>query len=192
MANIWQRIGDELPRTHNPVTRVIGRLAFRIMGWRIEGELPNRSKFVVALTPHTSNMDFILTVAFLWGSGLKASFLMKHSLFWFPLGSLLRRLGGIPVDRSAPQGLVERMAEEFQARKRLVLGITPEGTRSGVRRWKEGFARIAAAADVPVLPAVLNYRTKTVVLAPLVAGAQTAEAILTAVQAVSQQGVPRH
>ena len=81
----WQVLGDRLPRTRNPLTRVLGRVVFRAMGWRIEGQFPNQSKVVVALTPHTSNMDFILTIAVLWSLGLKSSFLMKQSLFWFPL-----------------------------------------------------------------------------------------------------------
>ena len=168
MGMKWQVLGDRLPRTRNPLTRVLGRVVFRAMGWRIEGQFPNQSKVVVALTPHTSNMDFILTIAVLWSLGLKSSFLMKQSLFWFPLGPILKALGGIPVDRSQPRGLVDKMTQEFQQRAQLVLGITPEGTRSGVRRWKHGFARIAESAQVPVLPAVLNYKTRTVLFAAII------------------------
>ena len=85
----WQNLGDQLPQAYNPLTRLIGRSTLRILGWRINGEFPNRPKFVVALVPHSSNMDFILTIAVLWSLGLKSSFMMKHTLFWFPLGPLL-------------------------------------------------------------------------------------------------------
>ena len=187
----WQVLGDRLPRTRNPLTRVLGRVVFRAMGWRIEGQFPNQSKVVVALTPHTSNMDFILTIAVLWSLGLKSSFLMKQSLFWFPLGPILKALGGIPVDRSQPRGLVDKMTQEFQQRAQLVLGITPEGTRSGVRRWKHGFARIAESAQVPVLPAVLNYKTRTVLFAAIIDDVFTAEDVLARVKQASLLGCAR-
>ncbi len=191
MGMKWQVLGDRLPRTRNPLTRVLGRVVFRAMGWRIEGQFPNQSKVVVALTPHTSNMDFILTIAVLWSLGLKSSFLMKQSLFWFPLGPILKALGGIPVDRSQPRGLVDKMTQEFQQRAQLVLGITPEGTRSGVRRWKHGFARIAESAQVPVLPAVLNYKTRTVLFAAIIDDVFTAEDVLARVKQASLLGCAR-
>jgi 1-acyl-sn-glycerol-3-phosphate acyltransferase len=187
----WQQLGDCLPRRSNPLTRWLGRGVFAGMGWRIEGEFPNRSKVVVALVPHSSNMDFLLTVAVLWGLGLKSAFLMKHSLFWFPLGGLLRWLGGIPVDRRRAGGMVGQMVEEFSRRPRLVLGITPEGTRSKVAEFKQGFARIATEAKVPVLPAVLNYRTKTVRFAPLIEGIASVEEIVRRVQAEAATGTTR-
>lgn len=187
----WQTLGDKLPRTRNPLTRWLGRSVFKTMGWRIEGEFPNQSKVVVALTPHSSNVDFILTIAVLWSLGLKSCFLMKRSLFWFPLGTILTSLGGIPVDRSKPHGLVDAMTTEFEKRKRLVLGITPEGTRRGVTRWKEGFARIAAAAKVPVLPAILNYETRTVKFAPLIEDVASIESVLAQVKQASRLGAPR-
>ena len=113
---IWQQLGASLPKRGNPIARWVGRLAFRGMGWRIEGEFPDRPKMVVALVPHSSNMDFILTVAVLWGLGLRASFLMKHSLFWFPLGGILRNLGGIPVDRRRAGGMVGQMIAVYALR----------------------------------------------------------------------------
>jgi len=188
----WQNLGANLPRRRNPLAKFIGRAFFRITGWKIEGEFPDLPRVVVALTPHTSNMDFILTLGVLWGLGLKSSFLMKHSLFWFPLGWVLTAMGGIPVDRKDPQGLVDGMVSEFQRRDRLVLGITPEGTRSGVRQWKTGFARIAAKAKIPVVPAVLNYETRTVYFASVITGLQDAEGILARVKAASAGGRACH
>lgn len=170
---------------------MIGRSVFSWMGWRIEGDFPDRPKVVVALVPHSSNMDFILTVAVLWALGLRSSFLMKHSLFWFPLGNLLRSLGGIPVDRSRAGGMVGQMTEEFASRQRLVLGITPEGTRASVKEFKAGFARIAAAAKVPVLPAVLNYQTRTVRFANLIENVSDVDEIMQRVQVEAATGIAR-
>jgi 1-acyl-sn-glycerol-3-phosphate acyltransferase len=187
----WQVLGDNLPKTSNRLTRWIGRITLRLWGWRIDGQFPNRPKLVVALLPHSSNVDFILTIAVLWALGLRSTFMMKHTLFWFPLAPVLRRLGGIPVDRNSAQGLVEQMCIAFQAKSKLVLGITPEGTRHGVVKLKEGFARIALASNVPVLPAVIDYQRRTVRFAELIENFSNVEAIMQRVQIEALTGVPR-
>jgi 1-acyl-sn-glycerol-3-phosphate acyltransferase len=180
-----------LPKTSNRLTRWIGRIILRLWGWRIDGQFPNRSKLVVALLPHSSNVDFILTIAVLWALGLRSTFMMKHTLFWFPLGAVLRRLGGIPVNRNSAQGLVEQMRLAFQAKSKLVLGITPEGTRHGVVKLKQGFAQIALASNVPVLPAVIDYQRRTVRFAELIENFSNVEAIMQRVQIEALTGVPR-
>ena len=187
----WQVLGDKLPKSGNFLTRHIGRAIFRIFGWRVEGEFPNRGKAIVALVPHSSNIDFFLTIAFIWATGMKASFLIKHTVFWYPLGNVIRALGGIPVDRSQQNGLVRDVTRQFQEKSKLILGITPSGTRRPVSEWKDGFARIAAAAKVPVVPAVLNYRTKTVRLAPLIEGVTEIQQIMNRVRAEAASGIPR-
>lgn len=187
----WQPLGEALPQRNNALARWLGRSVFRIMGWRIEGVMPNRPQMVVALVPHSSNVDFILTLAVLWGLGLRATFMMKHTLFWFPLGPLLQAFGGIPVDRRSPQGLVGEMRQRFAANRQLVLGITPEGTRSGVVEFKSGFARIAAAASVPVLPAVLDYRNRIVRFAPLIEQVADVQAVVEQVKLAASTGSTR-
>ena len=187
----WQVLGDKLPKSGNFLTRHIGRAVFRIFGWRVEGEFPNRGKAIVALVPHSSNTDFFLTIAFIWATGMKASFLIKHTVFWYPLGNIIRALGGIPVDRSQQNGLVRDVTRQFQEKSKLILGITPSGTRRPVSEWKDGFARISAAAKVPVVPAVLNYRTKTVRLAPLIEGVTEIQQIMNRVRAEAASGIPR-
>lgn len=187
----WQPLGPRVPRRNNPVFRMIGRLGLRLLGWRMQGEWPNEPKLIVALAPHSSNMDFILSVAVFWGLNLRTSFLAKKSLFWFPLGAIMRGLGGIPVDRSSPQGMVDDLASRFRTAGQLVIGITPEGTRGGVSTWKSGFARIASAAQVPVLPAIVNYREKMIYLQPLVPGNGSAETILDATRAAASVGCPK-
>ena len=122
----WQ-LGSELPRGGNFLTRWVGRLVFRAFGWKIEGEFPNREKAIVALVPHSSNIDFFLAAAFIWGTGMKASFLVKHTVFWFPLGSIIRGLGGIPVDRTRANGLVADVTRQFQEKSKLVVGLTCGG-----------------------------------------------------------------
>ena len=99
----WQVIGSRVPRGGNWFTRRAGRALLRLMGWRVEGSIADHSKLIVAVAPHSSNLDFLLTIGVIWGFGLKANYLAKHTLFWFPLGALMRAFGGIPVDRSAPR-----------------------------------------------------------------------------------------
>ena len=187
----WQVLGDNLPKSGNFLTRQIGRAIFRIFGWRIEGEFPNRSKAIVALVPHSSNIDFFLTIAFIWATGMKASFLIKHTVFWYPLGNIIRALGGIPVDRTQQNGLIAEVTQHFREKSKLILGITPSGTRKPVKEWKDGIARIAAAAQVPIVPAVLNYKTRTVRFAPLIEGISEVRQIMERIRAEAAGGMPR-
>ena len=187
----WQVLGDKLPKGGNFLTRRIGRAIFRVMGWRIEGEFPNRDKAIVALVPHSSNIDFFLTIAFIWGTGMRASFLIKHTVFWYPLGNIIRALGGIPVDRTQQNGLIRDVTQQFRQKSKWVLGITPSGTRKPAKEWKDGIARIAAAAQVPIVPAVMNYRTRTVHFAPLIEGVTEVRQIMERIRDEASKGIPR-
>ena len=72
-----------------------------------------------------------------------------------------------------------------------MVGLTPSGTRKPVREWKDGIARIAAATKVPIVPAVMNYRTKTVHFAPLIEAVSEVGDIMNRVRAEAVNGVPR-
>ena len=187
----WQVLGCKLPKGGNYLTRRIGREIFGVMGWRIEGEFPNRDKAIVAHVPHSSNLDFFLTIAFIWATGMRASFLIKHTVFWYPLGNIIRALGGIPVDRTQQNGLIRDVTQQFREKSKWVLGITPSGTRRPVKDWKDGIARIAAAAQVPIVPAVMNYRTRTVHFAPLIEGVSEVRQIMERIRDEASKGIPR-
>lgn len=187
----WQLLGPDVPTGGNRLTVMLGRSLLKAMGWRIEGEFPNQSKMIVAVAPHTSAMDFVLSVAVILGLGLRASFLAKQSLFKFPLGPLMYAMGGIPVERNSPRGLVGQMAEQFDNNPRLVLGITPEGTRKKVREWKRGFALIAQAADVPILPTILDYKSRVVRFEKLITDVSDVDAVVSAVQASAKVATPK-
>mgnify|MGYP000553487870 FL=1 len=134
----------------------------KALGWKLEGALPDEPKFIVVALPHSSNLDFVLALSVIWGWGLKVNFMAKHTLLKFPQGLFFKSVGGIPVDRRSSQGLVGRLTEEFTRRKQLILGIAPEGSRNTDGSLKEGFARIAQAARVPVLPAIINHQQRTI------------------------------
>ena len=117
---------------------------------------------MIIVAPHTSNWDFPVGVAAKLALRLRVTFLGKHTLFRFPLGTLMRALGGMPVDRSASHALVTAIGRELERRDELVLVIAPEGTRRKVERWKTGFYHIARAAGVPIVPVALDWGDRTV------------------------------
>lgn len=131
------------------------------MGWKVEVTVPDFPKAIICVAPHTSNWDFIIGELAIRSVGLKAGFMMKSSWFFFPLGYLLRAIGGIPVVRqNKTESLVEVMVRRFRSEERLVVAIAPEGTRKRTSTWHTGFLRIALEADVPVCLAVIDFRMK--------------------------------
>jgi 1-acyl-sn-glycerol-3-phosphate acyltransferase len=184
----WQVIGNQVPPGGNAVTRWLGRTILRSLGWRIQGTLPNAPKFIIAVAPHSSNFDFILTVCVIMSLGFKCNYLAKASLFRFPLGIIVRAFGGIPVDRSTPSGLVDQMAALFASAPKMILGIAPEGTRKKVHTWRSGFALIAKAADVPIQPAVIHYRQKLITFTTLITDTRDPTQTLERVQQDASTG----
>lgn len=134
----------------------------RVLGWRLEGSLPDLRKFVIIVAPHTSNWDFPVGVAAKLALRLQVTFLAKDSLFRFPLGVIMRALGGMPVDRSASHDLVKGIVSEFARRDQLVLVVAPEGTRKKVERWRTGFYHMARGANVPIVPVALDWGARAV------------------------------
>ena len=63
-------------------------------------------------------------------TGLTVHFAGKDSLFRIPfLGRLLRRWGGVPVNRRERTGFIEEMKAQFRDRATFRLAIAPEGFR---------------------------------------------------------------
>ncbi len=175
-------VGANVPRSGGRVSRAAGRAVLRLAGWRVEGEVPDLAQFVVCVAPHTSNWDFVIGYAAKMALGVRASWLGKDTLFRGVLGPLLRRMGGIPVDRSASHGVVGQAVSWFRRQPQLVLGVAPEGTRRKVSGWKSGFYHIARGAGLPILPVALDWGTKTFRFAPVFVPTGDEEADITALQ----------
>ena len=139
----------------------------RICGWRLQGVFPDRAKLVVIVAPHSSWWDGVWGLLFRTALGVNVSFMAKRELFAGPLGWVLRRFGGIPIERRASHGVVQQMVARFAENDRLWLGLTPEGTRKRVTKWKNGFWHIARDAGVPILPVYFDYPSRTMGLGPL-------------------------
>ncbi|MCF8339141.1 MAG: lysophospholipid acyltransferase family protein [Bacteroidales bacterium] len=141
--------------------KTISRFLLRLMGWKIREEsVPGIRKAVILVAPHTSNKDFLIGRLAFNVLDVKAAFLIKKEVFFFPLGMLLRKMGGIPVSRNRKSNLVEQLSRQFKHSKELMLVVTPEGTRSYVKRWKRGFYYIAQKADVPIVLSYIDYARK--------------------------------
>lgn len=138
----------------------------KLRGWSFEGHVPSLPKMVIIGAPHTSNWDFVFFLGAIHHFDLDVSYLGKSELFRPPFGWIFEKLGGIPVDRTRPGGVVEQARQAFAAVKEMVLVIAPEGTRSAAGAWKSGFMKIAEAADVPVVLAAVDGPRKTVTIGP--------------------------
>lgn len=186
-------IGNNVPRGGNAFSRWIGRSFLRLLGWRIEGAIPDLPKMILIGAPHTSNMDGVLGIATLVALGLKAGTMIKESAFKGVMGPILRGFGAIPINRKSPKGVVEQSIDAFTNREQLLLLIAPEGTRHGAAEWKRGFYHIAAGAKVPVLPAAANYARKVVTFGPpLTATGNYAADLHVLVDFIAAYGSPRH
>jgi 1-acyl-sn-glycerol-3-phosphate acyltransferase len=183
---------DSLPDQGNTFRRKIYKAALALFNWRVEGTVPDVPKCVVVGAPHTSNWDFILTMAAAGALGLKIAWMGKHTLFRAPFGRLFRWLGGVPIDRRAPGGMVAQNVAEFNRRDRLFLCITPEGTRSLVREWRTGFYHIAMGANVPILLVAFDYGRKVVEIGRLITPSGDLDADLAEIQAYYRNITPRY
>lgn len=141
--------------------RKISHLILKLLGWKVYGQIPeNIKKCVLVEAPHTSNMDFIIGRLAFFYLGIKAKFLIKKELFIQPLGLILKKLGGIPVDRKKSNNIVDYIATLLKNSEELVVVITPEGTRKYNPNWKKGFYYIALKAKVPIVLAYIDYGKK--------------------------------
>jgi 1-acyl-sn-glycerol-3-phosphate acyltransferase len=146
----------------------LARWLLRLVGWTVvmePEELP--AKYVLIGVPHTSNWDFPIGMSALVALGIKRTWVGKHTLFKPPLGWFMRAFGGVPLDRSKRHNFVEQVIAAFEEADRMVIALTPEGTRSHTRFWKTGFYYIALGARVPIVLGFIDYERKRVGFGPL-------------------------
>lgn len=157
----------QMPALRDGWHRKTCRGVLRLFGWSLVGSFPDTPKLVLIAAPHSSWWDGVWGLLVKVGVGGDVHFMGKQELFSGPLGALLRKLGGMPVDRRAAKGVVEQMVDRFDAHEQLWLGIAPEGTRKRVERWRSGFWHIAHNAGVPIFTVAFHYPDKTIHLGPL-------------------------
>ena len=151
------------PSFGGPVSRLFGRVMLRIVGMKVGGTIPDVPKAILLGTPHTSNWDLILAMGMKYALGLDYKWMMKKEAFFFPFAGMFKSMGGIPIDRKAAKDVVGQMEDWFAANEKAWIGITPEGTRAKVDKYKKGYLRIAYATGVPVFVVGVDKVTKTLV-----------------------------
>lgn len=161
----------------------------RFGGWKMRGDWPGLEKAVLLAAPHTSNWDGLNMLAAAGYYRIKLRWMGKKSLTQGPFGGLIKWLGCVPVDRGANKDMVKSMTEAFAAEARLILAISPEGTRTLTHEWKSGFYHIARSAGVPILLSVLDYGTRSISLAAVVTPSGDYEADLALIQSYYRDAV---
>lgn len=160
------------------------RWAIGLSGWRVVGELPNLPKLILIGAPHSSYWDGVWGLLMKSALGLDLGVMIKREVLNGPFGPIVRRLGMIPIDRSAATNVVDQMVARFASHEKMWLGITPEGTRKPVKQWKSGFLRIARASGIPIQPIFIDYPTKTFTVGPLVTASDHPDADMARIRAM--------
>ena len=151
----------------NAFSRWLGRSVLKLLGWRVQGTIPDLNRFILIGAPHTSNWDFVLAMGTILGLNLRMRWMAKHSIFKPGITWFMEWLGGIPTDRKNPKMIVDNVARLAEKENGVIIGLTPEGTRKKVDKWKTGFLRIAKALDCPILMVGLNYPEKIIFIGEL-------------------------
>ena len=147
---------------------LIGRLYYWLSGWTMKGGMPDVAKSVIVVAPHTSNWDFFV---FMMGSfvlQIRGQWLGKHTLFVGPVGWIFRKLGGIPIERSANHDFVSQAVKAVEDSTAITLVIAAEGTRKKSDHWKSGFYYVALGAKVPIILAYADYKRKAAGIGPAI------------------------
>jgi len=132
------------------------------MGWKVVGHLKYPDKCLVIAAPHTSNWDFLIGRCYAYIIGIVPKYLIKSELFLPVIGTLFRWNGGIPVYRHSKNNIVEQISDIYNSSEKFILGISPEGTRNRVDKWKTGFYHIAIKSNVSILLLKINYEKKEI------------------------------
>ncbi len=181
-----------VPVRGNAFTRGFAIALMRITGWRFTGEnFPDARKFVIIVAPHTSNWDFVVGVMAKIAINLRPTFLGKDTLFRFPLGPLMRYLGGFPVDRSGKSDVVTQTAALVERSAQVAITIAPEGTRKPVPRWRTGFWWIAHKAGIPIVPIAFDFSSRTVHIFPVFTPTGDPDRDVTALRALFRSSMGR-
>ncbi|HID82608.1 MAG TPA: glycerol acyltransferase [Chromatiales bacterium] len=175
-------LGPLTPRQGNALTKAIGRALLVVYRWRIKGEVHNAPKFVIVIAPHTSQWDFLAPNVTMLAVGFRSSWLFADAYDWWPLGSFMRWLGGIPIERSTSHDLVTQVVQTFNENDELILGLFPEGSRKKVQKWKTGFWYIAVQASVPIQLVSLDYERRVAEFGPVINPSDSMEADMERIQ----------
>jgi len=155
---------EHLQANRSALTRWLGRTVFGLMGWKLEGSIANAERVLIAVAPHTSNWDAVVGFAVILGLNVRLHFLGKHTVFIPGLSWFMHWLGGIPVNRQNPEGVIDYVNQIVEKNDGVVIAVAPEGTRKKAKKWKTGFLRIAKINDCKIQLGAFDFPSKRVVL----------------------------
>lgn len=120
--------GDQVPRLGNVVTRALGRALLALLrAGALRGSCPNTSKFV-AIGSHKSYCNVVIGLSVVVSLGLRVNWMAKHTAFKPPFGAIIKRLGGVPINRTATANVVDQMTQKVKNATRIILVVMPEGS----------------------------------------------------------------
>jgi len=138
------------------------KLLLKILGWKpVNGKMPHKKAIIIGV-PHTSSWDFVISYLFYTSVGGVAHTMIKKEFFFWPFGMILKKMGGIPIDRSRGASVTKQIIHEMNEREEMHLAITPEGTRNLNKRWKAGFHTIARATGATVYLGFFDFGRKEI------------------------------
>lgn len=148
------------------LSSLIARIFWSVSRWKlVTTPAPDRPTILIG-APHTSNWDFVLMLAIAWRLKIDFRWLGKKSLFKGWRGPIMRKIGGIPVDRADPSRVVTEIVDRVKSGEVFSLVVTPDGTRGAHSHWKSGFYRIARETGLPVTLGYVDRTTMTTGLGP--------------------------
>ena len=144
------------------------RFVLKVLGWKTSGDMAPAGRVLYLFAPHTSIWDFVPGFFYIRSQGHRVNVMIKKEAFFFPLGALLRAMGGFPIDRSNPKATLVSIihAMEKTGGRPFQLAVCPEGTRKAIKKWKTGYHTIARSCNAHVWLAFVDYRTRTVGVYP--------------------------
>ena len=145
----------------------LGKFLMKISGWKTTGNLPEDQRVVLVAGPHTSNWDFVLAMSLILSLDIRIHWVGKHSIFKKGFRRLLKKMGGIPVNRINPEALKGEIQNITNKYKGFAIAISPEGTRKKVERLKSGFLRIANETNSKIMMVGVDFSNKTIVFGDL-------------------------
>lgn len=151
--------------------KILSKLILLVKGWTYNVDIIKPiDKCVLIVAPHTSAWDMALGKAVFVIAKVPVRIAIKKEAFFWPMNWFLRYLGGIPIDRTPKNpndkklSVVDAMANSIKKSKKIVMVITPEGSRGKRTQWKTGFYHVAVKAQVPIALGYLDFDIKIAII----------------------------
>jgi len=131
-----------------------------MLGWELIGKFPDVKKSIVIFAPHTAHIDAFYGKLGFSSLGIKYLFLSKKELFFFPMNLVMKKFGSMAVRGVEGKNAIYQVVDILNHTDELNVVLSPEGRIYKVNDWNKGFYYMALKAQVPIVVAFLDYKTK--------------------------------